>query len=221
MPIEAKHKCDAKCRHCCWSITINNPTEIETRVDIPGWKMKGQYEVGESGTRHFQGMLTTPQSRFAAIKKAFPKAHIEVARNEAALELYVTKEDTRVDVYTPGAIPTIFQYQSDVAAQWNENEWNKFSRGVKEDKVDDMAMLYLDILVTRDIIAGKRGVEWIAINPMWRSSWKKFWRSIIKRDGSQSHEVQERSQGDHSQSAGGEGSASQGDNSLDQESIES
>jgi len=48
-------------------------------------------------------------------------------------------------------------------------------------------MNYIDTLVKRDIESGKRGCEWIAINPMWRSSWKKFWRSIIRRHGSQNH----------------------------------
>ena len=182
MPSEPKHVCDGKCRHCCWSITINNPSDIETRVDVPGWKLEGQFEVGESGTRHFQGMLKTPQVRFSAVKKVFPRAHIQVARNEKALENYVHKIESRVDVYTPGAIPTIFEYQTRIAQLWSDEEWEVISVGVIDEKKDEVAMLYLDRLVKRDIENGKRGVEWIAINPMWRSSWKKFWRSIIKRD---------------------------------------
>jgi len=168
-------------RHSAWSITINNPTDIEVEVNTPGWKLEGQYEEGAEGTRHFQGLLKTPQVRFSAVKKVFPRAHIEAARNVAALQNYVHKDETRVDVYTPGAIPTIFEYQTQVAAAWSVEEFARMSENVLEDKIDDIAMLYLDMLVKRDIEAGKRGCEWIAINPMWRSSWKKFWRSIIKR----------------------------------------
>jgi len=152
--------------------------------DVPGWKLKGQYEVGENGTRHFQGMLKTPQVRFAAVKKVFPRGHIEVARNPEALAKYVQKEDTRVDVYTPGDVPTIFQYQGEVASAWSHDEWNEIKENVLEERHDDLAMSYIDTLVRRDIERGRRGCEWIAINPMWRSSWKKFWRSIIKRHAS-------------------------------------
>jgi len=171
-------------RATCWSITINNPTENEVKCDVPGWKLEGQYEVGAEGTRHFQGMLKTPQVRFTAVKKVFPRAHIEIAKNVKALEAYVHKQESRVDVYTPGAVPTIFQYQSDIASAWSNEEWNEIRRNVLEEHYDRLAMSYVDTLVRRDIENGRRGCEWIAINPMWRSSWKKFWRSIIKRHAS-------------------------------------
>lgn len=62
-----------------------------------GWGVEGQLEEGEEGTQHYQLMVKTPQERFAALKKVFPTAHIEVARNKKALEQYVHKEDTRVE----------------------------------------------------------------------------------------------------------------------------
>ena len=145
----------AQAKATVWSITINNPTEQEVRCEVPGWKLEGQFEVGKEGTRHFQGMLKTPQVRFAAIKRVFPRAHIEVARNKEALANYVKKEETRVDVYTPGAVPTIFQYQSDIASKWRNEEWIKIIENVPEEKHDDVAMNYLDILVKRDIEAGQ------------------------------------------------------------------
>lgn len=85
-----------------WSITINNPTE----EDVDAWKnvrshhfvkhSQGQFEKGENGTVHIQGYLQTDQVRFSSIKKIFPRAHIEVARNPVALLNYVSKEETRV-----------------------------------------------------------------------------------------------------------------------------
>lgn len=179
----------------CWSITINNPTDDDVRIDMPGWKLEGQFEVGKEGTRHFQGMLKTPHVRFSAVKKLLPRAHIEVAKNPQALQKYVHKEESRVDVYTPGDVPTIFQYQEIVATAWCPDEWSKMVENVLEEKIDDTAMLYLDILVKRDIESGKRGCEWIAINPMWRSSWKKFWRSIIKRHANEKAKLQEEASG--------------------------
>lgn len=193
-------------RYTAWSITINNPTESEVVVNTPGWNLEGQYEVGKEGTRHFQGMLKTPQMRFSSIKKVFPRAHIEPAKNVAALQKYCHKEESRVDVYTPGAVPTIFEYQTTVATAWNECEWKEFSKNVIEDKIDDTAMLYLDILVKRDIEAGKRGCEWIAINPMWRSSWRKFWRSIIKRNEAKVQAEHSSNESSSSTQSGGSGS---------------
>jgi len=85
-----------------WSLTINNPSEADfeaiERARQKGWKVTGQLEKGENGTPHYQLHLQTPQIRFSAVKKAFPRAHIEVARNVQALETYVNKEETRFGV---------------------------------------------------------------------------------------------------------------------------
>lgn len=179
-------------RATCWSITWNNPQEDEIqRIELPaGWRLQGQLERGEQGTEHYQGMLITPQVRFSAVKKVLPKAHIEVARNRKALEKYVNKEDTRVkkieDVYS--RIPTLFEYQIIIAEKWVEDEFvRRWKASIETDKVpdiDELAMRYIDSLVAADIESGRRGAEFIAINPMWRASWKKFWRSIINRNAS-------------------------------------
>lgn len=187
-------------RASCWSITINNPKEEDMNPELPaGWKFQGQMEKGEEGTEHFQGMLTTPQVRFAAVKKIFPRGHIEVARNRAALAKYVKKEETRSGDYQvmESRVPTLFEYQTVVAKKFDmkilsgryntklEKWLEQPSGGDNPPDIDEMAMEYLDELIAQDIENGMRGVEYIAINPMWRSSWKKFWRSIIKRDGAQ------------------------------------
>lgn len=88
-------------RSNCWSITINNPTPDDFEqihlAQQRGWVLLGQLEKGEvNGVTHIQAMLKTPQVRFSAVKKAFPRAHIEVARNPDALREYVTKEETKV-----------------------------------------------------------------------------------------------------------------------------
>jgi len=174
-------------RATCWSITINNPTQEEYQIVLPArWKLEGQIERGSEGTEHYQGMLSTPQVRFSAVKKVFPRAHIEVARNKQALQKYVHKEETRVSEVVH--IPTLFEYQTIIANEWVDEEYGEFwEQAVKLTSAtnipcpDETAMRYLDSLVAKDIESGRCGAEYIAINPMWRSSWKKFWRSIIKR----------------------------------------
>lgn len=173
-------------RASCWSITINNPADDELKCHTPGWTLEGQFEQGEEGTRHFQGMLKTPQVRFSAVKRVFPRAHIEVARNKKALELYVHKSETRVGDYAGSAVPNMFQFQDTIAGDWDNDE---FTRRTSDPAycitygydMNEMALVYVDELVAKRVAQGGRGIEFIAINPMWRSSWKKFWCSIITR----------------------------------------
>jgi len=174
-------------RGCCWSITINNPTESDTKCDHPGWSLDGQYEVGAEGTRHFQGILKTgKQVRFSAVKRVFPRAHIEVARNKKALEAYVKKEETRVGEFQRTEIPNMFVFQDTIADAFDMEEVKRrwldedISKMYKHD-INEMVLAYTDELVAQHVVQGGRGLEFIAINPMWRSSWKKFWRSIIAR----------------------------------------
>lgn len=173
-------------RASCWSVTINNPTVEEYQFVLPPrWKLQGQLEKGEEGTMHYQGMLITPQIRFSAVKKVFPRAHIEVARNKQALQKYVNKEETRVA--SVESIPTLFEYQIIIAKRWDWDDYDKLRQAyitkTNLQDYDEIAMRYIDGLVAEDIESGRRGAEFIAVNPMWRSSWKKFWRSIIKRNG--------------------------------------
>lgn len=196
-------------RGTCWSITINNPEKGDYECELPaGWKLTGQLEVGEQGTEHYQGMLKTNQVRFSAVKKVFPRAHIELAKNAKALEKYVHKVDTRSQEVRDNVstIPTLFEYQGIIANMWVEEEfqrrWNAVvqdaTEHVKPSNLPDMdvvAMRYVDSLVATDIENGRRGAEFIGINPMWRSSWKLFWRSIIKRrDASSQQAVYETSE---------------------------
>lgn len=177
-------------RATCWSITINNPTESEYTQQLPAkWTLKGQIEQGKEGTVHYQGMLTTPQVRFSAVKKVFNRAHIEVARNRSALASYVNKEETRLQAVPDNVstIPTLFDYQHIIARRWNDDEFDELLQKWKrlddaKKCIGDIALDYVDTLVAEDIEAGLCGVEYIAINPMWRSAWKKFYKSMVARE---------------------------------------
>ena len=181
-------------RASCWSITINNPTQEDdaaiAALRRQPWfiEFKSQLEQGEEGTPHIQGMLRTSQQRFSAIKKALPRAHIEVARNAKALANYVAKDDTRIEKREEVSrdIPTLFEYQDRVAFELTEEMVEAMWEAMPEKEMGDAALAVVDGIVSRHIAAGGRGLEFIAINPMWRSSWKKFWRSIIKRNAGSS-----------------------------------
>lgn len=186
-------------RATCWSITINNPTDEDLKPTLPaGWSMTGQIEEGKEGTPHYQGLLKTTQVRFSAVKKVFPRAHIEIARNRTALQKYVHKEETRVSLVDDhkSVIPTLFDYQHTIAKRWSDEEFAVYLTDYNNDRMDKLerkekvgdydesepAMEYLDFMVSEDIRRGVLGIEYIAINPMWRSAWKKFWRSMIARE---------------------------------------
>lgn len=178
-------------RGTCWSITINNPTATDLNVVFPNnkWVMTGQMEKGAEGTEHYQGMLVTPQVRFSQVKKLLPRAHIELAKNRTALQKYVTKDETRiaeVAVITSN-IPTLFDYQHTIAERWDDIQFAQFVEQyddtfIAKHGLGEVALLYTDTLVEEDIKKGVCGIEYIAINPMWRSAWKKFWRAMIHRE---------------------------------------
>lgn len=162
------------------------------------WRIEGQIEVGKEGTPHYQGMLITPQKpAFSTVKTVLPRAHIEKARQKDALAKYVHKEDTRVATCeTAGVtIPTLFEYQATVASTPGlvdriHKHYSEMAAVDSKYHVDDAALTVVDGVVAQHIEDGMVGIEFIGINPMWRSSWKKFWRSIIKRNGrSQSSQV--------------------------------
>lgn len=177
-------------RATCWSITINNPTDADLHPTFPAkWTMTGQIEQGKEGTVHYQGMLITPQVWLTAVKKILPRAHIEAAKNKVALQKYVSKEDTRLSKVDDivSNIPTLFDYQHTIAQQWDDDEFKEFQSNFPDDQLaklgmGEIALQYVDKLVGLDIEEGIIGIEYIAINPMWRSAWKKFWKSMITRE---------------------------------------
>lgn len=159
----------------------------------PGWKF-GDANVEQCpDTRryHYQGYLKTVYCRGTDVKKAIgDRAHIEKSKNKLAVVNYSNKEDTRVaQVQAPQGVPTPWEYVDMIAKCWNEEEFKEFSERYSDDhrltKMSEVVLDYVDQLVARDIESGARGVEFIAVNPMFRSAWKKFWRPIIIRNGAQ------------------------------------
>lgn len=184
----------------CWSVTINNPTtEDDECIEVArmrGWSVGGQPEEGEKErTPHYQLVVRTPQVRFSAVKKAFPRAHIELARNPTALEKYCHKEETRT-----GSLPTqSSQYPSltkywgllyeemtrmekdnlDLTALWEEDVI-VFLRESRQRIFRDTPLAMLDEY-TRPLIRKGYRVEHHACNPQVRQQWKLFANDILYR----------------------------------------
>lgn len=199
-------------RASCWSVTINNPTKADyEEIDSArqrGWKVDGQVEKGAEGTYHLQLMVRTPQVRFAAVKKMFSRAHIEPARNVAALANYVGKEETRAAALPTGSnrYPSLSKFWELVAIQmnhgrsgWTDDDKEAFYHpdlmhpddGYLPNRVyffdphlDKMyasdPLRFFDAIVEYLIGQGYY-VEAHAANPAVRSSYKKWWRSILYR----------------------------------------
>lgn len=82
-----------------WLLTINNFDENDEKniINIGANKYIYQEEVGHSGTAHLQVFLYFDNPiDFNSIKKWFPKAHIEKAKNNKDSIKYCSKTDTRV-----------------------------------------------------------------------------------------------------------------------------
>lgn len=173
-------------RATCWSVTINNPTDsdkecIDRARQRSGWKVDGQLEKGQEGTLHYQLKVNTPQVRFSALKKAFPRGHIEPARNAAALDVYVHKEESRV-----AALPESTDKFPSLTKLW----WLIYSEisdeyvGPAEDVVHDLTdkkkLLIFDNAIS-SLIAKGYHVETMGVNPQIRSSFTKYARPLMLR----------------------------------------
>lgn len=185
-------------RATCWSVTINNPEQSDEEAIAlarqKGWKVVGQKECGAEGTEHYQLMVRTPQVRFSAVKRQFPRSHIEVARNPQALETYVTKEDTRVaglpsnqDRYPSFTkfIDLVYEYYTALGKDGFDyvllsDGVCRFYRDEEERRWTTEPLLMLD-RATRHLISQGYYVEQIAGNPAIRSQWKLFWREMMLR----------------------------------------
>jgi len=170
-------------RGTTWSVTINNPVgsddeQVASARQRSGWSVYGQKEVGDNGTPHYQLMVRTPQVRFSAVKKAFPRGHIELARDPKALEKYVQKEDTRV-----GALPANELYPSlqtlwDKFADYTDVHYKKY--GPHASWSSEYFLERFDHFIYGMIEEGYV-VETMGVNPQMRSSVKLYGSAIINR----------------------------------------
>jgi len=199
-------------RATCWSITINNPKDSEIKPNLPAqWVLKGQMERGAEGTEHFQAMLITPQVRFSAVKKVFPRAHIEVARKPSALAQYVKKDDTRVGDYQEhrSEIPSWYEYSNQIAKRFDLAAYRQRLRDLSDkeqfnvDRHAEIRLEMVDEMVASDIESGMKGIEWIAVNPNFRQAWKRYGVSLAKREQAEKREE------------GSEGSEGEDDETID------
>lgn len=190
---------DTQSRATCWSITINMKNVKQETADAwvhearsKGWKVTGQLEEAPStGTLHYQLMVETPQTRFSAIKKAFPTAHIEVCRNKRALSQYVTKTDTRVGnlVGDNDKYPSVAGFWKLVYKLHESNDttgWDESKEEVCLYSEEQQLKLEKDPLAFLDATAGtliRNGyvIDHIITNPAVRSFWKKFYADVLYR----------------------------------------
>lgn len=167
-------------RGTCWSVTINNPKPCDDEAiaqarQKSGWKVYGQREKGAAGTEHYQLMVTTPQVRFSAVKKAFPRAHIELARDRVALAKYVEKEDTKVSDLPQSQEQ--YPSHSKVMSMYAEYVSSAYPDGF-DDK--DLIKMFNEMVYHK--IKEGYYLELYAVNPQILSAIKKFGRAIIRRE---------------------------------------
>lgn len=176
-------------RASAWSVTVNNPIAAdEENMNLArqrGWKVEGQLERGANGTPHYQLLVRTPQVRFSAVKKAFPRAHIEVARNAAALEQYVHKEETKEgDLKEQSSMyPSLAKFWDLIAEELRQEWWAEYCWSVGDELPQEnrwFSLTKFDYICNQLIREGYH-IETIAVNPQTRSAWKIFGRSIIIR----------------------------------------
>ena len=182
-------------RATAWSVTINMKNVSQSTADecinsarSKGWKVEGQLEQGEEGTKHYQLMVRTPQTRFSAMKKMFPTANIQVARNVDALKQYVSKEETRI-----GSLPAQNDKYPSVTKMWElfwdhipTKEWFTGTDGDINQYASDLPvgdkqrLQYLDETGAWLIRSGYY-IEQHLVNPQVRSSFQKYAKELCIR----------------------------------------
>jgi len=167
-------------RGTAWSITLNmkniSRERCEEQIDAAkqaNWGVQGQIEEGKEGTPHYQLLVKTPQVRFSAVRKVFPTAHIEKARNVKALEQYVHKEEGRLE-----AVKTIERK----FVQFPEVR-KKFFQWVIEEEHEhvsdyDRKLALWDEFISLSI-RERIECDVIGVNPQYRSIIQKYWSANV------------------------------------------
>lgn len=174
-------------RSTTWSVTINNPIGAdEENINLArqkGWNVEGQLERGAEGTPHYQLLVRTPQVRFSAVKKAFPRAHIEVARNVAALRQYVHKEDTREGELKEQSdrYPSLSKFWVLIYDELKFNPDKPYN--LLDSEIYPGAFFTMSEFddAVRYLIRSGYHVETMGVNPQMRSCWKMYGRDLMYR----------------------------------------
>jgi len=158
-----------------------------------GWRVTGQVEKAPTtGMLHYQLMLSTPQTRFSAIKSAFPTAHIEIAKRKIALSQYVVKEDTRVadlpqedEKYPTTAKFWNLVYQhhnTGNTSGWDESDEDavRFYDVNRQKELEANPLAFLD-MTAADLIRRGYVIDSHITNPAIRSFWNKFYPEVLYR----------------------------------------
>lgn len=178
------HRTDSRnARSSRWSVTINlksvarsTAEECIARARQSDWTVIGQVEKGESGTEHYQLAVATPQVRFSAVKKMFPTAHIEVAKDWNALLAYCQKEETRVETLkevTTGYIS--WKQLRDMFAEWIS------TRLFDQHTSDHERRLALWDMFIGELIENGYEIDLMGMNANYRACIAKYWKHYISR----------------------------------------
>lgn len=171
-------------RATCWSVTCNLQTVSRSTVESCiqaahslGWGTEGQIEKGREGTEHYQLCVKTPQVRWSQVKKVFPTAHIEPARNRKALEQYVAKEDTRVESLKKVEISVLTYPQ----VRTKFFQWLLESYDIESSFMNhEHRLLVWDEFIGLSIREGME-CDLIGMNPQNRACVARYWDAYIAR----------------------------------------
>jgi len=167
-------------RASCWSVTLNmknvSRERCEDMIDQAkqaNWGVQGQIEEGKEGKPHYQLLVKTPQVRFAAVKRVFPTAHIEKARNPKALEAYVHKDEGRLEemktierkfVQFPEVRKKFFQW----VIEEGYDQVSDYDR--KLALWDEFIGLSIRVRIECDVIG---------VNPQYRGIIQRYWNDYV------------------------------------------
>lgn len=181
---------DPKVRATNWSVTAffntpNTPSKSTREYQIEdarrkGWIVSGQIEeCPDTKSLHFQLSVKTPQVRARSLMDAFPQAEIQVARNPAALDNYVHKEETRVEEMKKVSVAITWSNVCDKFFDWIYQH-NDHGEELWKTRDYEKRMDLWDQFIDDSIGEGIR-CELIGVNPQYRSSIQKYWNGMCRQ----------------------------------------
>ena len=163
-----------------WSVTLNMKSVSRQRCEDmieqakqANWGVQGQIEEGKEGTPHYQLLVKTPQVRFSAVKRVFPTAHIEKARNVKALEAYVHKDEGRLELMK--TIERKFVQFPEVRKKFFQ--WVVIEGHEQVSDYDRKLSLW-DEFISLSIME-RIECDVIGVNPQYRSIIQKYWNANV------------------------------------------